>query len=133
VKKAQKAIGATMAALALSIYGATSASAGGWDYLGSSYFHWKPTSGSYLTASFKSAGGYFKICTTYDSPKAKYTIWEYDPDSSDEWVGSYTLGSDACATLNVQGVVDGDNKRAELYVATTNEAVGHNEYITFYD
>ncbi|MFJ2590983.1 hypothetical protein [Streptomyces sp. NPDC087538] len=131
--KTQKVIGAAVAALALSISGATSASAGDWDYLGHSFFQWNSTSGSYLTKSFQSAGGYFKICTSYGSPKATYTIWESDPDNPDDWVGSYTLGSEACATLNVQSVVDGDNNRAELYVETRNVTVGQNESIEFWD
>lgn len=131
--KVQKTISAALAALALSISGATSASAADWDYLGNSFFQWNSTSGSYLTKQFQSTGGYFKICTTYGSPKATYTIWEYDPDNADDWVGSYTLGSEACATHYVQSFVDGDNRRAELFVETNNETVGANEYIEFYD
>ncbi|CAM5371156.1 hypothetical protein GCM10010261_11840 [Streptomyces pilosus] len=133
VIKVRSAIGATLAAIVVSISGATSASAADWDYLGNSYFQWNSTSGSYLTKKFQSAGGYFKICTTYGTPTATYTIWEHDPDNADDWVGSYTLGSEACATHYVQSFVDGTNKRAELYVETKNGTVGANDYIEFYD
>lgn len=129
----RKTLGATLSALAISISGATSASAADWDDLGYGSFQWSSSGGSYLTRTVQSGGGYFKICVSSNDDTATYTIWESDPDNPDDYVGSYNLGWGGCATHYVQSFVDGTNGQAELYVETRSQDAGEDVDIHFYD
>lgn len=123
---------AVVAALPLLAASPASAGAGEWDYLGSSTFY--SVNGYYYSYTVNSGGGDFKICvTTGSSSDHLYGLFEYDPDdnglNSDEKIGSSKpLSNGDCATWSVGAYVDGDNNRAEIYVATEDSKVQSVKY-----
>ncbi|GAA3540073.1 hypothetical protein [Streptomyces osmaniensis] len=88
----------------------------------------------YYSYTVNSGGSDFKICvTTGSSSDHLYGLFEYDPDdnglNSDEKIGSSKpLSNGDCATWSVGAYVDGDNNRAEIYVATEDNKVQSVKY-----
>ncbi|QNP74882.1 hypothetical protein IAG44_39295 [Streptomyces roseirectus] len=104
-----------------------------WDLIGTTGFTYLG-SGNYISTGYAlSHGGEFHACvTTSWSGSADYALYEYDESNSDEKVGSTrTQIAGGCETWNVGAYVDGDNNRAELYLATNDP--GSQKLVTFYD
>lgn len=97
--------------------------AGEWDYVGSSTF---VSSSAYA----RSGGGDFMVCLN-SGPTTYYYLYEYDPDNADEYVGYVYLRAGQCGVFRSIGdYVDGDNKRAEFYVAKNS---GGTASVDFWD
>lgn len=118
------------AALAISLIIPTSAFASsGWDYVGASTFVKQ-------SVVVNSTGGDFKVCQT-SGKGGNVALWENDaganPDDSVEGFmtpGRY-LAPGQCAVWDVRDMVDGDNKKAELYVVKAGD--GNSISVKFYD
>ncbi|MGA8941920.1 MAG: hypothetical protein WB502_04280 [Thermoactinomyces sp.] len=96
---------------------------GEWDYVGSSAFV------SY-SAYAQSGGGDFMFCLN-SGPSTYYYMYEYDPDNADEYVGYVYLRAGQCGVFRDIGkFVDGNNKKAEFYVAKN---VGGTAHVDFWD
>jgi hypothetical protein len=92
---------------------------GEWDYLGSSALQVTGTYNYFTTNHVKSGGGDFAICLEDATSAGIFTVMEYDPDNADDKVREVYLSEGACSILrDIGGYVDGDNNRAEFYVAT---------------
>jgi hypothetical protein len=120
-----KGTGVAAAVAALAFIASTPASAapagpGEWDYIGSSSFY--EVNGTYYSHEVKSSGGNFKACIeTSTNGRELYGLFEADTNSSHEKIGSSrTQVAGGCETWDVSAYVDGDNNRAEVYVATTD-------------
>lgn len=77
----------------------------------------------------ESTGGYLQFCVTAGS-LSTYKLYEYDPNDADEYVGEVSLTPGGCASMYVDPYVDGDNRRAELYVGTGSSSA---RYAAYYD
>ncbi|GAA2324680.1 hypothetical protein [Streptomyces violaceusniger] len=91
-----------------------------WDFVTSTKFF--EIAGVYYSYDAESHGGEFHACihTTWNG-EAQYALYESDPDSSHELVGTIrTQTAGGCETWNVSAYVDGSNNRAELYIATND-------------
>ncbi|MCW8384481.1 hypothetical protein [Streptomyces justiciae] len=134
MKRKLNILGTAAAVASIPFFAASPAWAGPgeWDYLGSSTFY--SVNGYYYSYTVNSGGGDFKICvTTGATSDHLYGLFEYDPDdnglNSDEKIGSsVALGNGDCASWHVEAYVDGDNNRAELYVATQDSKVQSVKY-----
>ncbi|WNE96494.1 hypothetical protein PS467_14690 [Streptomyces luomodiensis] len=91
-----------------------------WDYVTSTKFF--EIAGVYYSYNAESHGGEFHACIhTSLTGQAQYALYESDPDSSHERIGSIrTQTAGGCETWNVSAYVDGSNNRAELYIATND-------------
>lgn len=117
------ATGATFA-----LFGSPAQASSGWDYIGDTKF---PIGTDYIrSGQALSTGGDIQACiVTGSTTKHAYDLWEYDPNNSDEFVGSVS-GSGCWIWRNIGKYVDGDNKRAEFYIGTyDNEAL----WVHWYD
>lgn len=91
------------------------AGAGEWDYVGSSTFHSQ-------SVVISSGGGNFKACNR-SNVDAEVKLWESDPGLNPDdsvnggfMVPGQTLYANDCLIWDVRDAVDGDNKKAELYL-----------------
>ncbi|MFD6149105.1 hypothetical protein [Streptomyces sp. NPDC060243] len=110
-----------MATFATCVVSVSSASAtAGWQSLGNSYFY--ATSGSSChTKHFSSGGGEIRI--GYWRPGDTESIddlkvWESDPNNPDDFIGTIRMMDGwAPKQINVGIFTDGDNGKAEIYIA----------------
>ncbi|MCM3316695.1 hypothetical protein M3603_08390 [Rummeliibacillus stabekisii] len=67
-----------------------------------------------------SGGGNLKVSVTATkygkTPTVKYKLMEYDPSNADEVIGTRTVNGSDTHTFDVRKYVDGDNKKAEIYI-----------------
>jgi hypothetical protein len=131
-----KKLGASivLASIALSIPFTSAFAASGWQYIGDgNVIIWSSTLGKYKTPTFNSGGGYIKICVNipgHNETTADFTLYEYDESNADEKIEYTTYLSDGlCTTFYVDNYVDGDNNKAELYVASKYKGT----IVSFYD
>lgn len=84
--------------------------ASGWDYLGEQSLF----SNGAESDQFASTGGDYKICRdSYVGPagKLKVELWEYDPDSYNDYVGVRYLDRGECGIFRgIGSFVDGGNE-----------------------
>lgn len=112
----------------------TFAAAGVWDNMGTYTMKFNTGANRFLTPIVNSTGGDFKFCANNSLPGVNtYVLWESDPDGgydNDDWVGTVKLYNGDCAIFRSIGrFVDGDNKRAEFYVA----ALSYSARISMWD
>ena len=102
--------------------------AGEWDYLGEETLY------SYGAEShvYASGGGDYKICRdSYVGPSGdvKVELWEYDPDSYNDYVGARYLARGECGYFyNIGGFVDGS--QAEFFAKSRTSSTIH---LSFWD
>lgn len=95
--------------------------AGEWDYLG------EETLSSYGAEShvYASGGGDYKVCRDpYVGPagELKVELWEYDPDSYNDYVGTRYIARGKCAVFQgISGFVDGGNQ-AEFFAKSRSSS-----------
>ncbi|KON66461.1 hypothetical protein AKG34_26320 [Peribacillus butanolivorans] len=103
--------------------------ASGWDYLGEQSLF---TNGA-ESDQFPSTGGDYKICRdSYVGPsgKLKVELWEYDPDSYNDYVGVRYLARGECGIFRgIGNFVDGGNE-AEFFAKSRTDSDMH---LIFYD
>ncbi|SHE88038.1 hypothetical protein SAMN05444392_104104 [Seinonella peptonophila] len=105
------------------------ADSAGWQVLTSEKVHYNKTLDSYITGVDNAhASGYIKVCNWSDGGRYFY-IKEYDPDKADNWITYAYLGKNGCNSWNIQDYVDGSNKKAEIYIQTSNS----NSWFIIYD
>lgn len=101
----------------------------GWDYLGEETLYSNGAE-SYVYAS---TGGDYKICRAAEvgsTSKLKVELWEYDPDSYNDYVGVRYLGPGECGVFrNIGGFVDGGNE-AEFFAKSRSSSKMH---LIFFD
>ncbi|MFW6724072.1 hypothetical protein ACHZ98_28765 [Streptomyces sp. MAR4 CNY-716] len=122
------AIAAALAVSAPSTNAAQSG-AGEWDYKGVFPFVAKGTGAfPYETHAVYSGGGNLKVCIkTSTTADHYYLLTEWDPGTNiDEHVA--TRGSGCWEAIGLDRFVDGDNNRAEFYVATSDSAAVSAQY-----
>jgi hypothetical protein len=92
---------------------------------------WSSPLSKYRTEIFHSDGGNLKVCVIANKKTTvDITLYEYDPNNPDDKIANTTYVSGGlCVTYSVAKYVDGDNKKAEVYVASKNHNIG----IDFYD
>ena len=106
----------------------SSAFASGWDYLGEETLY------SYGAEShvYASGGGDYKICRDpYVGPagEVKVELWEYDPESYNDYVGAKYIARGKCGYFyNIGGFVDGD--QAEFFAKSRTSSTIR---LIFYD
>ncbi|MCP1126297.1 hypothetical protein NKR74_23875 [Bacillus sp. 3103sda1] len=93
----------------------------GWDYLGEETLY----SNGAESHVYASTGGDYKICRdSYVGPagKLKVELWEYDPDSYNDYVGVRYLARGECGIFrNIGGFVDGGNE-AEFFAKSRSSS-----------
>ncbi|MCK1995144.1 hypothetical protein GW626_18715 [Peribacillus muralis] len=95
---------------------------GGWDDVGSSKMNQWDEIG-WHSGYVHSTGGDFLVCV---DPANKwgmtYTLWEYDSPSYSKKVGTRNYTGVGClsAFRGIGAYVDGDNKKAEFFISTTD-------------
>ena len=103
--------------------------ASGWDYLGEQSLY----SNGAESDVFASTGGDYKICRdSYVGPagKLKVELWEYDPDSYNDYVGVRYLDRGQCGIFRgIGNFVDGGNE-AEFFAKSRTNSDMH---LIFYD
>ncbi|PJN90640.1 hypothetical protein [Bacillus sp. mrc49] len=103
--------------------------ASGWDYLGEQSLF----SNGAESDQFASTGGDYKICRdSYVGPagKLKVELWEYDPDSYNDYVGVRYLDRGECGIFRgIGSFVDGGNE-AEFFAKSRTNSDMH---LIFYD
>lgn len=114
------------AALALSFapaaQAAQAAPAGGgsWDDLGSRSVYYQS---HYRTKPVKSAGGDFRACiTTSSTTKEFYHLYEEDGEVYNPKLVTSVEGAGCWVFRDIGDYVDGDNDRAEFYIAADNDS-----------
>lgn len=100
-------------------------------YKGNYGFHYNSDRTAYVTNVISSDGGDFKICPTALVTKS-YTVYEYDPDTADENLGTVWLSSDQCHTFKNVGKYDPSGNKPEFYVKTSTYQ-GHGISVKVYD
>ncbi|MED1060409.1 hypothetical protein [Bacillus mycoides] len=101
----------------------------GWDYLGEQTLY----SNGAESDVYASTGGDYKICRAAEvgsTSKLKVELWEYDPDSYNDYVGVRYLGPGECGVFrNIGGFVDGGNE-AEFFAKSRSSSKMH---LIFFD
>lgn len=101
----------------------------GWDYLGEETLYSNGAE-SYVYAS---TGGDYKICRTAEvgsTSKLKVKLWEYGPDSYNDYVGVRYLGPGECGIFrNISSFVDEGNE-AEFFAKSRSSS---KIQLTFFD
>ncbi|MGG0239195.1 hypothetical protein [Bacillus rhizoplanae] len=101
----------------------------GWDYLGEETLY----SNGAESEIYASTGGDYKICRASgvgSTSKLKVELWEYDPDSSNDYVGVRYLAPGECGVFrNIGGFVDGGNE-AEFFAKSRSSSYMH---LIFFD
>ncbi|MCK6258967.1 hypothetical protein LCY76_20560 [Fictibacillus sp. KIGAM418] len=98
---------------------------GSWDYIGWDTF----TKESEI---FRSGGGDFKYCRDkYDSGTDVIELWEYDPESYNDYVGSRSVAPGDCEVFNsIGGFTDGTDGQAEFFLKKSSTRYAN---VYFYD
>lgn len=93
----------------------------GWDYLGEETLY----SNGAESHVYASTGGDYKICRDRyvgSTSKLKVELWEYDPDSYNDYVGVRYLAPGECGVFrNIGGFVDGGNE-AEFFAKSRSSS-----------
>ncbi|MFE5430708.1 hypothetical protein [Peribacillus simplex] len=125
MKKFKMSVVALVAALLFP----SSTFASGWDYLGEQSLY----SNGAESDVFASTGGDYKICRdSYVGPagKLKVDLYEYDPDSYNDFVGTRYIERGKCAYFwGIGNFVDGGNE-AEFFAKSRTNSDMH---LIFYD
>lgn len=107
----------------------TATASSGWDYLGEQSLN----SNGAESDIFASTGGDYMICRdNYTGPqgKVKVELWEYDPESANDYVGYRNIARGECGIFRDIGkFVDGGNE-AEFYAESRTSSSIH---LIFYD
>lgn len=106
--------------------GASIMGPGEWDYVGSSTLSYV-SSGVYASGYVHSGGGDFLVCASRGN---YYDLWEYDGGhSTNDYVSTKWISAGGCTPWrDIGNYVDGDNKKAEFFVAASASA-----NVDFYD
>ncbi|WP_257349828.1 hypothetical protein [Pseudalkalibacillus decolorationis] len=102
-----------------------SVNAGGWDYLGGESFY----EDSHVHSS---TGGDYRVCRDSSGPSRaiEVELWEYDPESYNDYVGQRYLSPGECGVFrSIGGFVDGGNE-AEFFAKNRSSSL---IYATFWD
>ncbi|MDP1427120.1 hypothetical protein Q8G31_24915 [Priestia megaterium] len=106
----------------------SSAFASGWDYLGEETLY----SNGAESHVYASGGGDYMICRDpYVGPagEVKVELWEYDPESYNDYVGAKYIARGKCGYFySIGGFVDGD--QAEFFAKSRTSSTIH---LIFYD
>lgn len=101
--------------------------ASGWQYIDRVHITtWNSTLNKYKSPIVHSGGGYVKVCAIVSSSTAKdFTLYSYNPGSgNDKKIGSIYLKNGQCTQWYVAPYVDGSNKKAEIYLASSYGIAG---------
>ncbi|OAS85894.1 MULTISPECIES: hypothetical protein [Metabacillus] len=125
MKKFKMSVVALVAALLVP----SSTFASGWDYLGEESLY----SNGAESHVYASGGGDYKICRdAYVGPagEVKVELWEYDPESYNDYVGARYIGRGKCGYFyNIGGFVDGGSQ-AEFFAKSRTSSTIH---LSFWD
>ncbi|MBP1079713.1 MULTISPECIES: hypothetical protein [Bacillus] len=133
MKKFKMIVVALVAALLVPSYTFASSigtlGAGEWDYLGEETLY----SNGAESHVYASTGGDYRICRDkYVGPDSelKVELWEYDPTSYNDYVGTRYLGSGECGVFRgIGSFVDGGDE-AEFFAKSRTSSDMH---LIFYD
>ncbi|MCM3718975.1 hypothetical protein [Fictibacillus phosphorivorans] len=104
------------------------AGAGSWDYLGEETLY----SNGAESHVYASGGGDYMICRDRNvgpSGEVKVELWEYDPESYNDYVGARYLSAGECGIFrSIGGFVDG--AQAEFFAKSRTSSTIH---ISFFD
>ncbi|MCA1024661.1 MULTISPECIES: hypothetical protein [Cytobacillus] len=107
----------------------TATASSGWDYLGEQSL----SSNGAESEIYASTGGDYMICRdNYVGPKGKVKVelWEYDPESYNDYVGYRNIARGECGIFRSIGkFVDGGNE-AEFFAKSRTSS---NIHLIFYD